>query len=321
MIDALRAGLAGAWRLRSLAVFLLAFNLAAAALLAAPLFRILEGDVTNRGAAPRLVHGFDYDWWRRFAHERAGFGTSFGPEMLGAGFAFRNAEMLLRGDLPGRLFSRGGEAVSGAEPLVLGLGVAYLALQTLFTGGILAALRASRGGFALRAFAHACGFYLGPIARVTLLALALDGLVFLLNAPLAAWADERARESVTENAALAWSLGRHAALLAALLAVHLLSGYAKALVVLEDRRSASLALVSAFAFVLGRARTVLGHFAAILLLGLLLLAGFVAADGALGVTGYRSQLAAFGLMQAFVLLRIGLRLALAGGQLHLLRRR
>lgn len=320
MIGALRAGLRAAWRLRTLALLLLAVNLAASALLAAPLFRLLERDLTNRGAAPRLVAGFDYDWWQRFADNRSGFGTSFGPEMLGAGFAFRNLELLLGGALPGRLFSRQ-EAPSGAEPLVLALGVAYFALQTALLGGILAALRAPNGGFALRAFAHACGLYLGPIARVTLLALALDGFVFLLNVPVSAWADGRAREAVTEATAFAWSFGRHAALFVALLGVHLLSGYAKALVVLEERRSASLALLSALGFVLGRARAVVGHFAAIVLLGLLLVAGYVALDGALTVTGYRSQLVALALMQAFMLARIGLRLALSGGQLHLLRRR
>lgn len=321
MIGALRAGFGAAWRLRTMAALLLAVNLAAAALLAAPLFRVLERDLTNRGAAPRLVAGFDYDWWRRFSSTRAGFGTSFGPEMLGAGFAFRNVELVLGGNLPARLFSGGGEAPSGAEPLVLALGAVYLIVQVALTGGILSALRAPKGGFTLRGFAHACGFYLGPIARLTLLALALDALLFLLNAPLAGWADDRARDALTEVGALAWSIGRHAALLAALLGVHLLSGYAKALVVLEDRRSASLALFSALGFALGQARTVASHFAAIVLLGLLLVAGFVAVDTALPVTGYRSQLVAFALMQSFLLARIGLRLALAGGQLHLLGRR
>ncbi len=319
MIEALRAGVEAAWRLRALAALLLALNLTAAGLLAVPLAVVLERDLANRGAAPRLVEGFDYDWWLRFSNGRD-FGGSFGPEMLGAGFAFRNVELLLRGELPGRLFSNEDVAPSGAEPLVLGLGAAYLLLQTLLAGGILAALRDARGGFALRGFAHACGLYLGPIARVTLLALALDACVFLLDAPLAAWCDSRARESLTEATAIAWSFGRHAVLAAALLAVHVLSGYAKALVVLEERRSASLAVLSALGFVLGRLRVVVGHFLAIGFLGLALLATFVAADGLLSVTGYRTQLLAFALMQSFVVLRIALRLALAGGQLHLLRR-
>lgn len=318
MIEALRAGVEAAWRLRALVALLLASNLAAAGLLAVPLAVVLERDLANRGAAPHLVEGFDHDWWLRFSNGRD-FGGSFGPEVLGAGFAFRNVDLLLRGELPGRLFSNE-DAAPGAEPLVLGLGAAYLLLQTILAGGILAALRAPRGGFALRGFAHACGLYVGPIARVTLLALALDAFVFLLDVPLAAWCDSRARESLTEATAIAWSFGRHAALLAALLAVHMLSGYAKALVVLEERRSASLALLSTLGFVLGRLRVVVGHFLAVGLLGLALLATFVAADGLLPVTGYRTQLLAFALMQSFVVLRIALRLVLTGGQLHLLRR-
>ena len=149
---------------------------------------------------------------------------------------------------------------------------------------------------------------------------AFDAGVFLLDWPLCVWTEGLARESRTEASALAWSFGRHAWLLAALLSVHLVSGYAKALIVLEQRRSASLALLSAVGFVLARLRIVLGHFAAVALLGLGLLAAFVAADGLLPVTGYRTQLAAFVLMQVFVTLRIALRLALGAGQLHLLQR-
>lgn len=319
MIEALRAGLLAAWRSRSLALLLLALNASTAALLAAPLAMVLDRDLTNRGAAPRLVEGFDYDWWRRFSAGRSSFGADFRPEMLGAGFAFRNLEILVQGRLLGHPLADD-EAASDPEPLVVGLGVTYLLAQTLLAGGIFSTLRAPRGGFAPRAFAHACGHYVGPMARVTILALALDALVFLLGMPLAAWCAGLARESLTEASAFAWSLGRHALVLAALLAVHLASGYAKALIVLEERRSASLALLSAMGFVLGRLRVVVGHFLAVGLLGLALLAAFVAADGLLPVTGYRTQLLAFALMQSFVVLRIALRLALAGGQLHLLRR-
>jgi hypothetical protein len=320
MIAALRAGLLAAWRSRSLALLLLAWNASTALLLAAPLAIVLDRDLTNRGAGPRLVEGFDYDWWRRFSAGRSGFGSSFRPDMLGAGFVFRNLEALVEGRLPGHLFADDDEAASGPEPLVLGLGAGYFLVQTLLAGGILSTLRAPRGGFVPRAFAHACGHYVGPMARVTTLALALDALVFLLGRPLAAWCDGLAREALTEASAFAWSLACHALVLAALLSVHLASGYAKALIVLEERRSAALALLSALGFLAERFRIVVGHFAAVVLLGIGVVTAFVAGDGLLPVTGYRTQLVALAMMQSFVLLRISLRLALAGGQLHLLRR-
>ncbi len=159
------------------------------------------------------------------------------------------------------------------------------------------------------------------MVRVFLLVLAADALVFLVNVPFATWADARAHEATSERAALAWALGRHAVLLVALLGVHLVSGYAKAIVVLEERTSAVLALLSALAFLLRNAAVAVLHFAAIVLLGILLLGAFVALDGVFSVAGYRTQIVALLLMQGFVLLRIGLRLALVGGQIALLQER
>jgi hypothetical protein len=322
MIAALRFGLSAAWRCRGLAAFLLLVNLATAAILATSLFASLEAELANRGAAARLVAGFDHDWWRRWSDAQSGHEKAFGPEILGAGFAFRNLELLLKGELPARLFRTPGQKpAAGALPAILALGAAYLALQAVLAGGLLATLRGPRGGFTWRGFAHACGHYAGPLARLSLLLLASVAVVFLLNRPFSAWVDERAHEALSERSALAWALGRHLVLLLALLLVHLVGGYAKAVVVLEERRSAALAALSALAFVARNKAAALGHLAAIGVLGLGSLAAFVALDAGLSVSGYRSQLLALALMQGFVLLRIGLRLALAGGQLELLRLR
>jgi hypothetical protein len=321
MREALVSGLRAAWRARGLALLLLFTNAALAAVLAAPLAASIESDVANRGSAPRLVAGFDYDWWARWNAEQRGQEKAFGPEIAGAGFAFRNVDMLLRGDLPGGLFRfRSEKPVAGALPGVLALGAVYFVLQALLAGGILATLRAARGGFTFRAFAHACGHYAGPLLRVTALALVADALVFLLHAAVAGAVEARAHDAADERTALLIQLSRHALLLLALVFVHLVSGYAKAIVVLEERRSALLAFLSAKAFVLRNAAAVLGHFAAVLCLGVAVIAAFVATDAALPVTGYRTQLLALLLMQLVVLLRIGLRLALAGGQLALLQR-
>jgi len=322
MITAFVAGLRAAWRARALVLVLLALNLCGAALVALPLFHNLKADLAHSGAAPRLVQGFDFDWWSRWKGAQTGQERAFGPEILGAGFAFRNLDLLLKGELPAGLFSAGPkQPPPGAEPGILALGAAYLVLHWLLSGGVLASLRGLRDGFTWRGFAHACGHYAGPLVRVGLLVLALDGLVFLANVPFAAWADARAHEAVDERAALAWALGRHAVLLLALLGVHLVSGYAKALVVLEERRSALLALLSATGFLLRNASAAAGHFAAILAVGAAVVSVLLALDAALPVTGYRSQLVALALLQSVVLARVGLRLALAGGQIALVRLR
>jgi hypothetical protein len=125
----------------------------------------------------------------------------------------------------------------------------------------------------LRGLLHGSGFYFGRILRVSALVLALDGLVFWANAPFALWVEERARESVSETTALAWLFGRHLLLLLALLLVHLLSCYARVIVVLEERRSALLALLSSAGFCLRNLGKAFGHLLVLALLAVLLVAG------------------------------------------------
>lgn len=323
MSRALAAGLRAAWRCRSLVAFLWAANLAMGSLLAVPLATVLERDLREKEAAAHMARGFDYPWWSRWSDQQKGWTASFKPDILGVGFAFRNTELLLNGRLPGGLFVTGGKELAPpdieVDGVILGLGAAYMLLQVFFTGGILGALREPRSSLTARGFAHGSGFYFGRLLRVAFLALVLDGLWFALNAPIAAWVNRVAQDAVSETAALGWSYGRHLFLLAGLLAIHGLAGYARAILVLEDRKSALLAFLSALGFCVRRAAAVTGQYLAIAILSLLSLGAWTLLDGWLPVTGWGTQLAAFVLMQAFVLARVGLRLALLGGQLELYR--
>src|SRR5881397_1943421 len=96
------------WRLlrRSfgLALLLLAVNLAAALLLAVPLARILRGELRHAQASQGMLYGFDFPWWSQWSERQSGWTASFGPEIFGVGFVFRNLELLLKGALPVSLF-------------------------------------------------------------------------------------------------------------------------------------------------------------------------------------------------------------------------
>lgn len=325
MRAALVAGLQAAWRCRTLAALLLAVNLGVAGLLAVPFAAQLGRDLRESEAAAQMARGFDFPWWSHWSDQQQGWTSAFKPDIFGVGFAFRNTDLLLKGELPARLFAPPPEDPSAPVPkpeldnVVLGLGVAYLLLQVFFAGGILGALRGPRGGFTVRGFAHGCGFYCGRMLRLSLLALIADALLFRLSVPVSGWVASRAAESVSETTALAWSYGRSAALLLGILLIHMLAGYARVITVLEERKSASLAFVSALAFCLGRLPAALGHYLSVALLATAMLAAWARLDGAFVVTGWGTQALAFALMQAFVLGRIGLRLALAGGQMQLYR--
>jgi len=313
------------WRLlrRSygLALLLLVVNLGTAALLAAPLAILLRHDLQQTQSAQGMMYGFDYSWWSQWSDAQEGWAKTFGPEILGVGFVFRNLELLLKGALPLNLFGARGE--DGGLPLdavVLGLGAAYLILQTYLAGGILATLRGAQGSWTMRGLLHGAGFYFGRLFRVALVALFAAWLVFGLNAPLARWADGHARESVSESTALVWLVGRHAVLLLALFFVNMVSGYAKAIVVAEERSSAVLAFVSSLSFCVRNVGRTFGHYVAVVLVGAAVLGLWRLADGAYATTGYKTQLLTFLLFEALVLARVSLRLVLMGGQLALYRR-
>jgi len=315
MLTALRAGFRSVGRNWGLVLLVLLGNLAFALVLAVPLSLQLEGDLANRGASSGMMYGFDYDWWAQWSEHQEGPPSALSPDILGAGFAFRNLELLLKGSLPAGLFARGDRG--SFDPTILGLGVLYLLLQVFLTGGLLGVFRAPTGGWTVRGLLHGSGFYFGRLFRVSLLALAAAGAVFALNAPFARWVDGLAREAVSERTAIALTLGRHAVLLLALVAVHMVSSHAKVLVVREERLSSVLAFLSSLGVC---ARNLLAAFGQYLVVGavaIALVALFGALDARLGVVGWRSQLPALALFQAVVVLRIALRLALLAGQVEL----
>ncbi len=309
MLNAIRVGFETVRRATGLVVLLWAVNLACAALLAIPLAATLAHDLEHTAAASRMATGFDFPWWSHWHDEQSGYGASFQPGVFGPGLAFANLDRLLNGELPAGLFA-GAATDERLDGLILGLGVAYMLLQAFLVGGVLAQFRAPGGGWTIRGLFHGAGFYCGRMLRVTLVALAVHAALFAINAPLARLVDHRAAEAVSETTALALTFGRRLALLAAVLLVHMVAGYAKVIVVVEERSSAVLAFASALGFC-GRfpARTIgieFGFAAA----GLVLLAAW----SATGPAGSVLLLA-----QLLVVLRIGLRTAQLASTLALYR--
>jgi hypothetical protein len=328
MLFALRRGLELTFRSWGLVVLLLAINVLVAAILAIPLAQALEAEFSSKESGSNMMYGFDYAWWSHWSDTQPGWTRTLGPDILGTGFAFKNVDLLLKGRLPAGLLQLpsaaleddGGSDDAPVGGVILALGVLYLVLQTFLAGGLLGVLRAAQGEWTLRGLLHGSGFYFGRLARIALIALSLALLLFWLNAPFARWADDRAREAVSESTAMAWTVGRHAVLLLALLFLNMLSSYAKVIVVLEERSSAVLAWLSALSFCLANFARSAGHYLALGVLWLLLLGAWSRLDGAWQTVGYWSQLPTFLLLQALVAARIALRVALLGGQLALYRR-
>jgi hypothetical protein len=330
MIDSLREGWNAVRRNWGLVLLLLLPNLLLARLMAGPLLETLERELRNKGASVSMMNGFDYDWWKAWSEDQKGWTGSFGPDIFGTGFAFKNLDQLLRGALPLRLFhveppSAPSEERDDRAPtldgVILGVGLLYWLVQLFLTGGLLGAFRSPSGGWTVRGLLHGSGFYFGRLFRVSLLALLATGVLFLLNRPFASWVDSRARETVSETAALAWLFGRHALLLLGILLIHALSSFAKVAIVLEERSSAVLAFLTSLGFTLGNLGRVAGQYAVVGLAGVLMLALWAAFDARWVATGYKTQLVTLVLFQLVILGRIGLRLVLTASQLALYRGR
>lgn len=326
MLGALRDGFSAVRRNPGLAVLVLGVNLALAALLAAPLAGVLERDLDHTQASVEMMYAFDHGWWKEWSERQTGWTQSLGPDLLGAGFAAKNLDLLLRGQLPLALFTSprdpsepAADPPIGLDPVILGLAALYLVVQTFLAGGLLGVFRSPEGGWTMRGLLHGSGFYAGRLLRVMLLALVAAAFVFWLNAPLARFMDERARESVSETGALVWSLGRHLLLLLALVFVHMVSSFAKVIVVVEERSSAVFAVLSSLGFCLRNLGRAAGQYVVLAALGSLLLLAWNALDQSLAVTGFRTQILFLLLAQAFVFARVFLRLSLLAGQVALYR--
>jgi len=131
--------------------------------------------------------------------------------------------------------------------------------------------------------------------------------------------DGLAREAVSGRTALVLTLGRHALLLVALLLVHMVFSHARVLMVREERLSALLATVSSLGLCARRLLPAFGQYLVLAAVAAALIAVFALADSWLTVIGYRSQLVALVLFEAFVAARIALRLWLLASQLELQR--
>lgn len=322
-VRALGDGFRALGRSPGLPVLLLVVNLLTAAVLAVPLAGEMERSLAQSESANRMLYGFDYSWWSHWNDTRTGYSTSFAPDLFGVGFAFKSVDLLLRGYLPLGLFAAAPaeeDAVPLVDPLILGLGASYLLVQIFLAGGVLSVLRGTQGAWTTRGLLHGAGFCFGRFLRITLIALVLVAAVFALDAPLTRFAEERAREAVSERTAMAWLLGRHALLLAGLLFVNLVSSYARVITVLEERASALLAVFSAFAFCLRHLLRTAGQLALVALAGVLLLAIWHVLDAAWVTTGYKTQFVTLLLAEALLLGRIALRVGLQASQIALYRR-
>jgi len=269
-------------------------------LVALPPALVLRGMIAGHlGAslmADQAAGGVNFDWWNEFLAQAAGVGQTFVPAIIGFAAVLDNASRI---------------ADQRALAPVLAAIVGVQILWSIFlAGGVLDRLARDRRVGA-HGFFSACGSWFFRFLR---LGLAAGAVYWVLFAWLHPWLFEtlygRWTHDVTvERTAFAIRLGLYAAFTALLCAVNLLFDYAKVRAVVEDRRS----MIGAF---LAAARFVARHPAQTLGLYLLNALGFaiVAASYYLAAPGATAPLAAFAVGQAYIVLRVVVRLQFAASQ-------
>ncbi len=251
--------------------------------------------------AERVAAGVDVDWWQEFRAQASGLGATFVPAIVGGAAVLKNLSDLADN--------------ARMETAAAGLVAVWLLVWSFFAGGVLDRYARGRAMRAAEFFA-ACGTHAGRLLRLGALAFLAYYVLFahvygwLFGQGLyATWT----RDTTVERRAFVAHLLFQVVFFALVALVNLLVDYARVRLVVEDRRSAVFALVSA-------ARFVRRHATGTVALYLLNTAGFLvlatlyafAAPGA-GRTGWTLWITAL-VGQAYVAARLGVKLGFYASQ-------
>ena len=209
-------------------------------LFAAPLALVTRGLIADHLgaslAAESAARGANWPWWQEFLAQATGLGVTFRPSIIGFAAPLTNLSDLLDN--------------RPMATVVAGIVGAWLVLWSFLAGGIIDRLARDRR-LGVAAFTAAAGRYAGRLWRLGLLALALYALLFgyvhgWLFDDLFRWAT---REFTVERTAFLVRVGLYLAFGVLLVALNIVTDYARIRLVVEDRHSAVMALVAGARFV------------------------------------------------------------------------
>jgi hypothetical protein len=256
----------------SLLVWLYLASLGLALPLAVVVRDAIRADLGASTVDQRLREGFDMEWYGEFeyAHPR-GIASTFGPEVIGPLPVLVNLEQWLDGK------------VLRQHPAILAAGAGFLLVWAFFAGGILDRYANPTGEHTRARLFRTGGEYWFRYLRLLVISLLLYFFIFgwivnPLHARMGDWTrDVLAERTVILLTALVYLLGG-----VLLVVVGAAADYAKIALVADQRRSAVLAMLRGFGFVLSRPGKTLGLYlllAAVAGLAMLLYAWFAPGPG------------------------------------------
>ena len=302
----MKAMLKGFWRVVSspgLIVWLWLVNLVVALPAAWVMTDSLRSSIGASLVDEKLTESFDMGWYGEFETKAKGLETTFTPTVTGMGAFYNNLESWLHGDLFKEF------------PGLVGLGLVFALLWALFLGGVLD--RFSGGDFNLTRFFCAWGRFFFRFIRLA----ALSGIVYYLIYRFSGWLFSRVEESViditVERTVFFYTLFAAGLTVFLLTFVNMAFDYAKIVTFKEERKSMLLAALRGFGFVFSNPVKTMGLYYGLGALGIVLLALYSSlAPGATQATASGVALAFF-IGQAYLIVKLMLRLMFYAGQMAL----
>jgi hypothetical protein len=254
----------------------------------------LESHLGRSTMAHETAEGVNYDWWQEFSSQASGLGSTFSTSIIGFAASLDNLASVI-------------DAQPEVMPLVFVL-AAYMTIWLFLSGGIIDRYARQRPTRAHGFFAISGVFFFRFLRMGAFAGLAYWFLFGNVHGWLLTDLHTRVtRDLDAEPPAILWRLALYALFGALVLAANVVIDFAKIRMVVEDRRSATGALLASCGFIRRHPGRVLGLYAANSATFVALLAVWWALAPGAGGAG-ASMWMAFAAGQLFVLARVVLKL-------------
>ena len=271
----------------------------ATTLVSVPLALTIRGDIErslgNSLVADAAARGVNYEWMQEFASQTNGVASTFRPTIVGFAAVLDNLSAYVDN-------VRRPTAIAATTGL-------YVLLWTFLTGGVVERYASARRASPIGTFVRACGRYFFRFVRLEIAtAFAYAALFGILHRLMFGSIYPRVVEGVTlERTAFFIRASFYVVFVVALAAVNLVFDFAKVRVVVEDRRSALVALAASWHFITRHTAAAIGIYLldAIAFAVVLTVYSYVAPPG--GGTGMMVWVA-FLIGQAYIVGRLSVRL-------------
>lgn len=280
-------------------------------IVALPLAALMAGSI-GESIGDSLVHqrlrsGFDMGWYGEFSAEARGVESTFTPSIVGAGAFYDNIEAWFNA----KLFE--------LTPGLMGVGLVYVVVWTLFLGGIFHRFSEGAGLFRLGEFLAQGGSFFFRYLRLALISAVLYYGIYRFAGWLFARIADSSRDMTAEENVLAYVLAGSALVVFLLTFVNMVFDYAKIATYRENRRSMLVATLTGFGFVLSNLGRTLTLYYGLGVIGIALL--FLYSWIAPGVSQATTVSIAFAFLvgQAYLVAKLALRLTFYASQMTLYR--